>query len=145
MYRSFIILLYKSLITSILHKPSIGLSYFCASTDSITILYSLTFFLLTCCTFLAYPLSLVWKCKNSRITENREICLIGRNFVGKKRRKNRLVTKFFTDEYFLPAKFSTDEYFLPTKIFSRRIFFPDVFGLLCSLFLLKTECFWCQI
>ena len=53
--------------------------------------------------------------------------LIGRNFVGKKWRKNRLVTKFFTDEYFLQAKLSTAEYFLLTKIFSRRIFFTRWF------------------
>ena len=35
-------------------------------------------------------------------------------------KKNRLVTKFFTDENFLPAKLSTEEYFLLTNIFTRR-------------------------
>ena len=37
--------------------------------------------------------------------------------------KNRLVTKFFTDEYFLAAKFSTDE--IPTdKVFNIFVFVP---------------------
>ena len=47
------------------------------------------------------------------------------------------MTKFFTDEYFLPAKLSTDEYFLPTNISSRRIFFTRRFQITLFVFCLK--------
>ena len=47
------------------------------------------------------------------------------------------MTKFFTDEYFLPAKLSTDEYFLLTNIFSRRIFFTRRFQITLFVFCLK--------
>ena len=47
------------------------------------------------------------------------IYLIGKNFVGKKWRNFRQVTKIFTDEIFCRLKFS------PTNYFYRRIFFAD--------------------
>ena len=51
--------------------------------------------------------------------------LIGGKLVGQKWRKNRLVTKFLTDENFWPTKLVSDEYIWPKNVFDRRIFLTD--------------------
>ena len=87
------------------------------------------------CCFVSKFTSQSWN--SASLRDENSVYLIGRNFVGKKWRKNHWLTNFFADEYFLPTNIFCRRNFPPTNTFCRRIFFTRWFWITLFIFFLK--------